>query len=315
MKILITDRPKLEPIDLPDSVQAVYFDESQRVPEEHRDAEAIVLWGNFIRDLKGLFDDLPNLKWIQTLMDGPDNVMALDLPKDIIITNGRHFHDKTVAEHALALALASVRRIPRSIEEQEAHHWGSRELGGVQALHPADAVTTLYKANVVVWGFGAIGQTIGNRLKAFEANVVGVAHTAGERGGFPVVTNADLPELLPKTDILIMILPSRPDTDDILDAGMLANLPARARVVNVGRGSTIDEDALMAALRDGRLASAALDVVKTEPLPADSPLWDTPNLLITPHAAGGRPIGAEARIAKNVRRFLAGEDLIGQMPR
>lgn len=146
-------------------------------------------------------------------------------------------------------------------------------------------------------------------LELLGAQVRGVARTAGERAGFPVVAEEQLLDELGRTDVLIMILPSTPATDRALDTDRLAALPAHAHVVNVGRGSTVDEPALVAALAGGRIAGAAVDVASTEPLPADSPLWDAPNLVLTPHAAGGRPVGADELISSNVAAFLAGRDL------
>ena len=104
-----------------------------------------------------------------------------------------------------------------------------------------------------------------------------------------MISAFDLPDHLPRTDVLVSLLPATEQTRHAIDAGVLALLPPRAWVVNVGRGTTLDEAALLDALRSGRLAGAALDVFETEPLPADSPLWDEPRVLISPHAAGGRP--------------------------
>ncbi len=313
MKILLTDATEFGPIDFPEGVESVLIDENAPVPPEHRDAEALVLWGTN-PDLAGFLAELPKLRWIQTLMAGPDRIIAANPPSDVIITNGRHFHDATVAEHALALALANVRRIPRSLELQTEHEWATAELGGMQPLHPAGRVTTLWESAVAIWGFGAIGQEIARRFAVLGAHVTGIAHSAGERAGFPVVGPEGLADTLRATDVLVMVLPTRPDTTNILDADTLALLPAKAQVVNVGRGSTIDEDALIAALTARRLSAAAIDVAAAEPLPADSPLWDTPNLIITPHAAGGRPVGAEERIAHNVRAMLGlGGEMIGVM--
>jgi phosphoglycerate dehydrogenase-like enzyme len=106
-----------------------------------------------------------------------------------------------------------------------------------------------------------------------------------------------------------MILPATPATTRALDAGRLAALPRHALVVNVGRGSTVDEPALVAALTERRIAGAALDVTEVEPLPVDSPLWDAPGLLVTPHAAGGRPVGADELVAANLAALLAGREL------
>jgi phosphoglycerate dehydrogenase-like enzyme len=136
-----------------------------------------------------------------------------------------------------------------------------------------------------------------------------VARSAGERSGFAVIAEESLERELRRTDVLIMILPATAGTLRALDAPRLAELPPHAYVVNVGRGSTVDEPALVAALAAGRLAGAALDVTDTEPLPADSPLWSAPNLVLTPHAAGGRPVGADDLIAANLRALLAGRGL------
>lgn len=146
-------------------------------------------------------------------------------------------------------------------------------------------------------------------FQALGASVRGVARTAGVRSGFEVLAEADLLTALPETDVLVMVLPTSESTRHALNAERLAALPARAWVVNVGRGSTIDEVALVDALASGRLGGAALDVTEVEPLPADSPLWDAPNVIITPHAAGGRPIGAGELVTRNIRAFLAGEPM------
>lgn len=314
MKILVTQLLDLGPVDLPEGVELVSFDESVPVPTEHRDAEAAVIWGKS-PDLPGFFASLPRLRWIQALAAGPDTLLAANPPAPVLITVGVHFHDATVAEHALALLLTLVRRIPASLAAQRDHRWAG-ELGGVQPLHPDGPVTTLLGARVAVWGFGAIGQEIAHHLLPFGAHVTGIAHSAGQRAGFPVVDDDSLPDLLPTTDALIMVLPTRADTHRALDARVIDLLPDRTMVVNVGRGSTVDENALAAALREGRLGAAALDVLAREPLPRESPLWDVPNLVITPHAAGGRPVGVEERLAHNVRVLLGGPgDMIGTVER
>ena len=177
------------------------------------------------------------------------------------------------------------------------------------ATAPPDTVTSLIGARVLIWGFGNIGQTLAPLLRQLGAEVRGVARTAGSRGGFPVVEEGDLEHELPHTDVLVMILPSTDDTRGALDERRLAALPAHAFVVNVGRGSTVDEDALVAALGAGEIAGAGLDVTAVEPLPEDSRLWDAPHLVLTPHAAGGRPVGADSLISDNVAALLAGEPL------
>ncbi len=139
--------------------------------------------------------------------------------------------------------------------------------------------------------------------------MTGVARRALKEGHVTVIDESHVLDQLAQTDVLIMILPSTPATRGALDADTLAALPAHAWVVNVGRGDAVDEQALMDALRSGRIAGAALDVTSIEPLPADSPLWDTPNLIITPYAAGGRPLGALDLLAENLNALLTGRPL------
>ena len=146
-------------------------------------------------------------------------------------------------------------------------------------------------------------------LDALGAEVRGVARSEGERSGFPVIAEQRINEVLPETDVLIMILPGVESTRNALGAERLALLPDHAYVVNVGRGTTIDEAALVDALESGSIAGAGLDVTAVEPLPADSPLWDARNLILTPHAAGGRAdLGAQL-IHENLAAYLDGTPL------
>lgn len=307
LKILLPSTVALEP-DLPDGVTAVVYDVGRPIPDEHLDAEVLVAWANPDRHLRATAAQLTRLRWVQTLAAGPDHVLGLGFGPDVTITSGRSLHDGPVAEHALALLLAAARRVDLTTRAQIGHRW-ARELGGVQPAGNTARFATLSGAHIVIWGFGAIAATLAPVLTALGARVTGVARSAGERAGFPVVTRADLGSVLPTADALVMILPAMPSTRRALDADVLALLPSRAWLINVGRGATVDEDALLAALRTGRLAGAALDVTEREPLPVDSPLWDAPNLILTPHAAGGRPVGAAELVAANVRAFLAGEPL------
>ncbi|MFD6175525.1 MULTISPECIES: NAD(P)-dependent oxidoreductase [unclassified Isoptericola] len=313
MKLLLPDALPLAP-SVPDDVRTVVYDASSPVPDDHLDATALVTWGSTRQDLAAVAGRMPDLRWVQTLAAGPDDVLAAGFASDVVLTCGTGLHSRTVAEHALTLVLGLVRRMPRMRRAQAEHRWAS-ELGGLQPLRPDGAVTTLLGARVLIWGLGSIGGALAPLLRQLGADVRGVARSAGERGGVPVVAEADLDEELAGTDVLVMILPTTRATDRALDARRLAALPPGAYVVNVGRGSTVDEEALVDALRAGRLAGAALDVAATEPLPAGSPLWDAPGLVLTPHAAGGRPVGADELIAHNLRALRAGENLRNVVPR
>lgn len=303
MKIILPVAPRLD-LDLPEDVESVILSETEDVPAEHQDAQACVLWG--MKPTTPQFvAQLPNVRWFQSLAAGPDGLLNSELHPQTVVTIGTGFHDRTVAEHSLGLALALARQFPQSWEDQRNHHWS--KLGRPARLHSEDQVSTTVGSKVVVWGFGAIGQQIARVFAACGSNVIGVARSAGERAGFPVVSGDRILEVVADADFLIMVLPATEQTESSLNAEVLRALPKRAFVVNVGRGSTVDEDALMEALRDGEIAGAAIDVVRDEPLAEDSPLWDTPNLLITPHNAGGRPEGADERINHNLRAWLTGD--------
>ncbi|WP_407344085.1 NAD(P)-dependent oxidoreductase [Pengzhenrongella phosphoraccumulans] len=294
-------------LDLPDGVVAVAYAPDAPIPAEHTGADALVVWGNPADLLADAARRLTRVRWVQTLAAGPDAVVDAGFAAGIVITSGRSLHDGPVTEHTLALVLAAARRLHLLVRAQVAHRWAG-ELGGLQPT-PADSFRTLAGARVLIWGFGSIAQTLAPHLRLLGAEVTGVAHTAGERAGFPVIAAADLDAALPRTDLLIAILPGTAANAHAVSGERLALLPSHAWVVNVGRGATLDESALVRALRAGRLGGAALDVFETEPLPMDSPLWDEPNVLVSPHAAGGRPIGAAALVNENLAALLAGRPL------
>jgi len=311
MKLLLPDSIEL---DLPADIGGIVYAVDRPIPDEHADAEALVVWGNPSWQLRDAAERLTGLRWVQTLAAGPDAVLAAGFAPEVVITGGTGLHDVTVAEHALALTLAAARRLHLLVRAQIGRRWAG-ELGGLQPVSEPGSFRTLRDARVAVWGFGGIAATLSPLLAALGARVTGIARSAGERHGFPVVAPSDLPTLLPETDVLINILPATDDTRHAVNAEVLSLLPPHAWLVNVGRGATVDEAALVNAVRGRRLAGAALDVFETEPLPPTSPLWDEPDVIISPHAAGGRPIGATTRIADNYRAFGEGAPLTGVVHR
>ncbi|MBO9556395.1 MAG: phosphoglycerate dehydrogenase [Cellulomonas sp.] len=292
---------------LPDGVRTLRYRVDGPFPDEALDADVLVTWGNGRRNLRDAATRLTRVRWVQSLAAGPDTVLEAGFGPDVVVTSGRGLHDGPVAEHTLALVLACARRLPDLVRAQQEHRWAG-ELGGIQQLRP-DEFRTLAGARVLVWGFGSIAGRLAPLLTALGAHVTGVATRSGERHGHPVVAGHDVGAVLPGTDLLVNLLPATATTRHTVDAAVLAQLPPHAWVVNVGRGATLDEGALLDAVRAGRLAGAALDVFETEPLPADSPLWSEPRILISPHAAGGRPLGAGALIAENVAAFVEGRPL------
>ncbi|KAL2811429.1 D-isomer specific 2-hydroxyacid dehydrogenase [Aspergillus granulosus] len=282
------------------------YDVKSPIPEEHVNADILVTWANTVDNLKDAAQRLKNLKWIQSLAAGPNDVLnaGFDTSK-IIVTTGVGLHDHPVAEHTLGLLLSCARRFFEMRDYQLQSKW-PQHLGG---SFPRSDFTTLRNARVLIWGFGSIAKTLAPFLTMLGAHVKGIARSPGVRNGVEVFGEDKLAELLPETDALIMILPGSASTQNALNAERLKLLPKQSWVVNVGRGISVDEDALVDALEKGEIAGAALDVFQTEPLPESSRLWKAPNVIISPHAAGGRPVGSTGLIADNLRQFLASQPL------
>src|SRR3569833_253340 len=285
------------------------YDVKKPLPDELVDADILVTWSNSADNLKDAAARMKNVRWIQSLAAGPNDVLnaGFDTSK-VAITTGSGLHDRTVTEHALGLLLNAARRFFEMRDYQLQSRWPAH-LGGSQPDRPAGTFTSLRDARVLIWGFGNIGKTLTPHLTLLGAQVRGIARSPGGRSGIEVFAEDSLPTLLPETDALVMILPGSESTRHVLNRERLALLPKHAWVVNVGRGTSIDEDALADALEKGEIGGAALDVFEMEPLPESSRLWKTPNLVVSPHAAGGRPQGAEALIADNLRKFIAGQKL------
>jgi phosphoglycerate dehydrogenase-like enzyme len=299
MKVLVPDTYK-GALPVIEGVEIVVVPAREPVPEEHVDAEVLVAWGQPAAVLRDAAERLTDLRLVQGFQAGPDVVLAAGFDPRVPICSGVGLHDGPVAEHALGLTLALLRHLPLALHRQAERQWDGR-LGGTLRPRAYDGrVTSLDGANVVIWGFGSIASTLAPLLTALGARVTGVARSAGERSGDLVVDESGLDELLPDTDVLVMILPHSNATSAALNAARLAKLKQGALLVNVGRGTTVDEEALVAALESGRLAGAALDVTAVEPLPADSPIWGAPNVILTPHTAGGRPRGADRLLASQI---------------
>lgn len=315
MKVLVPESVPMPELIPPDKVEIVPYTSREPLAEQHTDAEVLVTFELRPKFLTDAAPRLKQLRLVQTLTAGVDAAERAGFAPSVRLCSGVGLHNIPAAEHALMLTLALVRRLPACLQAQAEPRW-AKELGGTQPLFPSGTpITTLYRANVTIWGFGNIGQHLAPMLAGLGAHVTGVARSQGTRGGFLTVTSEQLPQVLPSTDVLIMILPGGPATDHALDAARLAQLKDTAYLVNIGRGTCVDGDALNQALRNGTLAGAAIDVTNPEPLPTDSPLWDAPNLIITPHAASGRPVEPEALVEHNLRALLNGQPLLNEVPR
>jgi len=240
--------------------------------------------------------DAGNLRLIQLMGAGVDQLLpSPDLADHVEVAGVRGVFAPEVAEHAVGMMVALCRRVPELLELQKQHVFDQRS---TQALHGK---------NVVVLGLGEIGRRIARVATALEMQVIGVS-----RRGQPcadvheVLPVEQLASALPRADYLVVAVPHTAQTDQLIDGNALSLLPPGAFVVNVARGGIVDEAALCGALASGGLAGAALDVFEEEPLPNTSSLWDTPNLIITPHMAGyGRDYTGRciAVLLDNVRRL------------
>lgn len=242
---------------------------------------------------------MPGLAVVQTMTAGVDHVRPY-VPPGVLLCNGRGIHDASTAEMALALTLASLRGIPGFVRAQDRQRWTHQPL---QAL--ADK-------RVLIVGYGQIGEAIEERLRPFEVAAVDrVARTA--RPDVHAVT--DLPGLLPRADVVILVVPATDETRGMVDRGFLRSMKNGALLVNVARGSVVVGDDLLAELRTGRI-SAAIDVTDPEPLPVHHPLWSAPNLLISPHVGGASSAmwpRAYRLVREQLQRYAKGEPLVNQM--
>lgn len=228
------------------------------------------------------------------------------IAKNILITNGSGVNSANIAEHVVAMMLAFARQIPRFVRDQEQRwwrHWENEpnyfELGG---------------QTVLCLGTGNIGQDVARRLNAFGCDLIGASRSGRQIEGFTrCVSFDDLANVLPLADHVVSSLPMTPGTDKIMSAERIALMKPGSYFYNVGRGGTVDQEALITALENGHLAGAGLDVVDPEPLPEDHPLWTTSNVLITSHTSGNSPQSAQRMadlIATQLQRYQDGEELL-----
>ncbi|WP_234983270.1 2-hydroxyacid dehydrogenase [Demequina sp. NBRC 110053] len=237
----------------------------------------------------GRLADCPTLQVIQLPSAGYEHAAPF-VPAGKKLANARGVHDSRTAEMALALALASQRRLPRLWDAQRRGTWD-----------PGGFSPSLADRRCLVIGYGSIGSALGARLRACEAEVVGVARSARTAPDGTEVHALDaLPELLPAAEIVFLVTPLTEQTAGLVDASFLEALADGALIVNVGRGKVVDTDALLAELESGRLR-AALDVTDPEPLPDGHPLWSAPGCIIVPHVAGNTKM-TDRRYVDLVRR-------------
>lgn len=249
----------------------------------------------------------PGLVWHHVPWAGVESVVTpMMREQGTILTNSSGISAPAMAEHAIAFMLSFARAFPLFYREQERHSWRGWET--------RPTFFELTGQTVLLLGTGAIGKAIAERLRPFGCRVIGARRNGGAIDGFDDVVRIDeVAPVLPEVDHVVSSLPLTPATERIVDRAFIQAMKPGSYFHNVGRGRTVDQDALIEALRSGHLAGAGLDVTDPEPLPEDHPLWDAPNVIITGHTSGNSPLfsarGAEV-LRENLRRYRAGEELL-----
>jgi D-2-hydroxyacid dehydrogenase (NADP+) len=275
----------------------VLFHKSAEVSCELSDIDVMIMFGIEIRDQ--MLRDAQQLKWIQSLATGVDHFLRCpSLRSDVLITSGRGVHGVPMREHVLYLMLAITHDAKRQVEDHQRHVWQRR------------LWSTLYGKTAVIAGTGIVGAAIGEMLQTLGMRVIGVSRTPRRVRGFDAILPGErLCEAASKADYLINVLPAAPENAALFDAALFDAMKPSAYYISAGRGQTVDEAALITALRERHIAGAAFDVFVTEPLPQESPFWTLPNVFITPHV-GGYVVEYEdfimPLIIDNMRLFLAG---------
>jgi phosphoglycerate dehydrogenase-like enzyme len=288
-------------------VEVTHIDSYDRVAEEIGDVEVALAFS-----LRGSqIAAAPKLRWIHATTAAVHQLMIPEIVNsDIVVTNSRDIMAPMVAEHVLAVVLTFAKKIPDCISLQRRHEWGQQRLYDETPRVREVAGTTLGLV-----GMGAIGREVLKRAAALGMRVLACREhpEKGTSGADEVYGPERLEEVLALCDYVVLAAPVTPKTENLMNASRLDCMKPTACLINVARGPLIDGPALMAALKSRKLAAAALDVFPQEPLPADSPLWDVENLLITPHTAALTDQLWErhyALFSENLRRYLSGEELL-----
>jgi D-2-hydroxyacid dehydrogenase (NADP+) len=267
-------------------------------PVDLSDVDVLICFGIAVDD--SILRRATQLKWVQSLATGVDHFLRCpSLKPETLITSGRGIHGASMREEIVYLMMAVSRNALQAAEDKRSRHWERR------------LWSTLDGKTAVIVGIGVVGIAIGELLKALGMTVIGVSRTSRAIAGFDDMMPTDrLAEAAARADYLINVLPATADNLGIFDAKVFAAMKPTAYYINGGRGQTVDEAALISALRERRIAGAGLDVFQNTPLAPDSPFWELPNVFITPNV-GGYIVEYEDLIMPivigNMRLFLAGQ--------
>ena len=261
---------------------------------------------------RDVFPRATRLRWVQSPAAGVGSLMFPELlASDVVVTSARGIRARSIAEHVIGVTIALARQLPLAMRAQVQRRWAQDELEG-----PASSVRSLHGLRMGILGLGAIGTEVATRASALGMRVSAIRR----RPDSPVPAGVDtvwppdrLVDVLAASDVIVLALPHTPGTKQLIGARELDAMKRGALLINVARGKLLDDEAVVAALQDGRLGGAALDVFSREPLDESSPYWDLPNVIITPHTAGAMqdywtPLVSLFR--DNLGRFERGEPLL-----
>lgn len=291
---------------LPGDVRVATVSDEKQLRELLPEADVLVVTDFRTGLLERCWPEQPRLRWVHATSAGVDALMFPALVEsDIPITNARGVFDRGIAEYVLGAVLLFAKDTLTNLALQREHRWQHRDtemIAGAQAL---------------VVGAGSIGGEVAKLLRAVDMHVTGIARTAREDERFDqVLAQEQLFACLPQADYVVITAPLTPDTEGLFDQRAFAAMKPGARLINVGRGPIVRTDDLLAALQAGEIGGAALDVFETEPLPAEHPLWDAPNVMISAHMAGdfkGWQQALGEQFVANFEGWVQGKALFNQV--
>ena len=257
------------------------------------------------------------LKWLHSTAAGVAQLMYPELrASGIEVTNIRGIHAAPMAEHVLGVLLALARRFPATFRHQMASHWAQQDLWDAP-IRPRELAGQV----LLLVGLGAVGSEVARRVRPFGMKIWAVTRSGRVAEELTALVDrafgaAQIDDVLPQADFVVLAAPETPETFHLIDARRLAVMKPSAYLVNVARGSLVDEAALVEALTRRAIAGAALDVTEQEPLPASSPLWSLENCFITPHTSGVTEflwIRQTDLLLENLNRWFSGRELINRV--
>ncbi|MBL0419855.1 D-2-hydroxyacid dehydrogenase [Ramlibacter sp. AW1] len=318
MKVVLASRVALDPVlsvlKSQPEIELIHCRDHGEVPRALEGADLAVL-----SDPKGaegppivraLQQPGRTVRWVQVTTAGADGLlMHGPLPPELVLTNQGGAVAPTVAEHAMAMILAMTRQMPTILARSSRREW-------IKEFSPP--LMALEGRTLAIVGYGHLGRQVAKRARGFDLKIVGLSRSlTSDPLADEMLPLERLHDALARADVVAVTVASVPATRHLLDATAFQTMKRGALLVNVSRGETVDQVALRAALQDGRLAGAFIDVADPEPLPADDPLWDAPNLIVSPHSAGHGGTRTGARIAQtlteNLARFRAGQPLLHRL--